>query len=319
MKPFFINADKDFHLEKERFFTVGEKDEITKLVADFYSENPFPNYQDFENIADLTKILEGNEFLRIFKRYIGLGKKIIEVGSGTCQLSLALSHGTNNFVVALDPTRSSLDLGYEFSIKNNLKNCVFMHADIFSRPIKPETFDIVWCSGMLHHTKSPDLGYKIIHEWVKPGGFIVVGLYNRYGRFRTYFRKIVFKSFGKTIGRKLILLLDPYLRTDLSKAKQDAWISDQYEHPVESSHTIDEAIRWFEETNVEYLFSVPSCDLSENDFENMFTVHSKGNFLTRFLAQVGMIFSAPGGEGGLFMIVGRKRESVSAKSATPDQ
>jgi SAM-dependent methyltransferase len=306
MKPFFINPNKDFHAENNRFFTVGEKDEITNLVAEFYSKNPFPNYQDFENIVDLTDKLEENDFLRNFKKNIGLGKKIIEVGSGTCQLSLALSHGTNNFVVALDPTKKSLDLGYEFSVNNNINNCVFIHADIFSNPIKPGTFDFVWCSGVLHHTKSPELGFKIISEWVKPGGIILVGLYNRYGRFRTFFRKFIYKLSGESFGRKLLILLDPYLRTNLSIAKRNAWISDKYEHPVESTHTLDEVIEWFNDTDIKFLSSIPSCDFSDIDYENMFAVNSKGNYITRLLAQLGMINAASGKEGGLFIVVGRK-------------
>ena len=91
-------------------------------VADFYTVSPFPNYEGFENKLDLSKTLINNSFLKDFKQTIGYGKSFLEVGSGTSQLSIAMATGTNNLIVALDPTLASLKLGNTFAQKNNVKN-----------------------------------------------------------------------------------------------------------------------------------------------------------------------------------------------------
>ena len=78
---------------------VGDKRDTAKLVEEFYTKNPFPNYDSFETISDLRNKLEGNEFTSNLKKFIGLGKKIIEVGSGTSQLSIALASRTNNLLL----------------------------------------------------------------------------------------------------------------------------------------------------------------------------------------------------------------------------
>ena len=47
-----------------------------------------------------------------------------------------------------------------------------------------------------------------IFDGLKTNGYILVGLYNRYGRLRTVFRQYLFKLFGK----RIVMLLDPILR-----------------------------------------------------------------------------------------------------------
>ena len=192
---------------------AGKKRKTAKLVSQFYQSNPFPNYNGFETKVDLEEAIMSNQFLIDLKNKLGFKKSFIEVGSGTCQLSLALAMGTNNDIIALDPTIESLRLGKNFADTNSIKNVTFLHADLFDAPIKKNYFDIVWCSGVLHHTENSELGFKIISSWLKPDGTIVVGLYNSYGRLRTGFRQLIYRAFGgKIIARKIISILDPYLR-----------------------------------------------------------------------------------------------------------
>lgn len=295
-------------LDQDNIIQVGDKRDTAKLVEDFYTKNPFPNYDDFETIFDLRQKVEGNEFTLNLKRFIGLGKRIIEVGSGTSQLSIILASGTNNQVVAFDPTLESLRLGSDFSKKSGLSNCIFVNGDLFSNPFNPGYFDVVWCSGVLHHTENPKKGFDIITSWLKPEGYVIVGLYNCYGRLRTLFRQRLFRLLGSgKFGRYLVSLLDPILRQDISKEKKNAWFQDQYEHPVESLHSIDEVLGWFDQNNIEFVSSIPSSDLDNIDYEKMFLNQSKGNVVIRFFSQLGMLFSPLGSEGGLFLVIGKKK------------
>ena len=157
-------------LDQGEIIQVGDKRDTAKLIEEFYTENPFPNYDTLETILDLKKKVEGNEFTINFKRFVGLGKRVIEVGSGTSQLSIALASGTNNQVVAFDPTLESLRLGSDFSRKSGVTNCIFVNGDLFSNPFTEEYFDIVWCSGVLHHTENPKKGFQVITSWLKTEG-----------------------------------------------------------------------------------------------------------------------------------------------------
>ena len=295
-------------LDKGQIIQVGDKRETAKLVEEFYTANPFPNYDSLETIFDLRKKVEGNEFTVNLKKFIGLGKRIIEVGSGTSQLSIALASGTNNQVIAFDPTLQSLRLGSDFSRKSGVSNCVFVNGDLFSNPFKEEYFDLVWCSGVLHHTENPQKGFEIITTWLKPEGYIIIGLYNFYGRMRTIFRQKLFRLFGSgKLGKFIVSFLDPILRQNISEEKKKAWFQDQYEHPVESLHTLDQVLEWFDDNSIEYISSIPTCDFENISYESMLVSKNKGNIFSRVISQLNMLLSPLGSEGGLFLVIGRKK------------
>ena len=274
--------------------------------SQFYSEAPFPGYQGYEDGYALQKILLENVFLSDLKSHIGFGKKFIEVGSGTCQLSLAFAIGTNNLIVAMDPTIESLKLGKEFAEKNNINNVIFLNSDIFDDVIQDNLFDVVLCSGVLHHTKDSKKGFEIISRWVKENGLIIIGVYNKIGRLRTNFRQMIYKIFKKNnFSKKLISILDPYLRKSLSKEKRKAWFQDQYDHPLERKHSIDEVISWFEANGISFLGSIPDPNFNYKNISQM--DGDKGSFMSRIIAQILMLFSNIGSEGGLCIVVGKKQ------------
>ena len=303
-----IKKTKRLQFKNEGGILCSEiKDNTTLESTEFYIEAPFPNYQGYENAHTLQKIVSENIFLNDLKKHIGLGKKFIEVGSGTCQLSLAFAVGTNNLLVAMDPTKESLKLGRDFAKKNNINNVIFLNSDIFDDVVQDNFFDVVWCSGVLHHTKDSKKGFEIISKWAKEDGLIIIGVYNKIGRLRTNFRQMVYKTLNKSsFSKKLISILDPYLRKNLSEEKRQAWFRDQYEHPLERKHSIEEVINWFEKNSVSFLGSIPDPNF---EFKNISQMDGdKGSFITRIFAQIMMLFSNLGGEGGLCIVVGKKQK-----------
>ena len=106
-------------------YRLSVANETTIDVAQFYQQAPFPNYAEFQTKTDLTDVIERNQFLKDLKATIGFGSTFLEVGSGTSQLSLALATGTNNQVVAFDPTLESLVLGQDFATNNKITNVTF--------------------------------------------------------------------------------------------------------------------------------------------------------------------------------------------------
>ncbi len=138
---------------------------------------------------DLLLFTEKNLFVKDLKKYMGFNKSFIEIGSGTCQISLSMAIGTNNKIIALDSILNSLRLGEKFASKNNINNITFLNADLFDNPIKEKTFDFVWCTEILNHTENSKKGFEIISKWLKDDGTIIIGLYNKFGRFPTYLMK----------------------------------------------------------------------------------------------------------------------------------
>ena len=279
------------------------KDHASKIISNFYKSKPFPNYKINDDKVSVVERGNKNLLAKQFKNFVGYNKKILEVGCGTGQLSIYFSTGNNNLIVSLDATTESLIIAKNFAKKNNIENIRFVQSDIFDDVLSENYFDFVWCNGVLHHTKNPSEGFKIITKSLKKDGYILVGLYNKFGRLRTLIRKFFFKIFGK----KILNFFDPTLKKlKLSVEEQESWIQDQYQHPQESLHTLDEVIGWFKNNNVEFISSIPCCDF-EDEYDDIFEKKSVGNLVSRILNQIFMIFGRLGSDGGLFVVIGKKK------------
>ena len=297
------NFLKKKSINKNGILSFEIKDEKTKKVTEFYEEKPFPNYKDDDNKLTILEKGDKNFLANQFKKFIGYKKNVLEVGCGTGQLSNYFAIGTNNNIVGLDPTKASLNLAKEFADKNRISNIQFINADIFDDVLNDEVFHFIWTNGVLHHTKDPYGAFKILIKSLKKEGYVLVGLYNKLGRLRTIFRRYLFKIFG----RKLIEKIDPTLKNlKLDENEKIAWIRDQYIHPLESLHTIDEVLKWFKIHNIEFISSIPSSDF-DYDYDNIFEKKSTGTFISRFLNQFLMIFNSFGSDGGLFVLIGKKK------------
>ena len=278
------------------------KDIETNKVTNFYKETPFPNYKENDNKQTILEKGNKNFLANQFKKFIGHKKNVLEVGCGTGQLSIYFSIGANNNIVGLDPTIESLKLAKNFSDKNNITNIKFVNADIFDDVLSDNYFDLIWCNGVLHHTKDPYGAFEILVKSLKKEGYVLIGLYNKIGRVRTIFRRYVFKFFG----RKILDKIDPTLRNlKFDENEKNAWIRDQYIHPIESTHTIDEVLNWFDKNNITFISSIPSTDFDYN-YNDIFKKKSSGTFFSRILNQISMIFNSLGSDGGLFVLIGKK-------------
>tara|TARA_X000000368_G_scaffold365331_1_gene311508 strand:- start:1441 stop:2340 length:900 start_codon:yes stop_codon:yes gene_type:complete len=292
---------KEYKLNND-IFTFKIEDSSTNKVTNFYKESPFPNYKDTDNKSTILEKGDKNTLAAQFKKFIGYKKNVLEVGCGTGQLSIYFSIGTNNEVVGLDPTIESLTLAKNFVNKNGISNIRFVNADIFDDVLTENFFDFIWCNGVLHHTKDPYGAFKVLIKSLKKNGYVLIGLYNKYGRIRTLIRKYFYKIFGK----KLLSIIDPTLRNlKLDENEQTAWIRDQYTHPIESLHSIDEVLKWFKEHNIDFVSSIPSSDF-DYDYNNIFLKKNSGTFFSRMFNQILMVFNRLGSDGGLFVVIGKK-------------
>lgn len=173
--------------------------------------------------------------------------------------------------------------------------------NLFRRAFQENTFDLVISNGVLHHTGDPLGGFQSLSRLVKPGGFIIIGLYNKIARLTTDLKRILFRMSGDRLRFE-----DSHLRkNDYNHARERAWFMDQYKHPHESKHSYDEVIGWFESNGLEFLFSIPRIDGPFSPDEQLFVRHDKGTKFGRFLTQLEMLLEG-GVDGGLFIMIARK-------------
>ena len=278
------------------------RDARTEAVRRFYEYAPFPGYRSRDSVASLHARAERSQFARLLDQAIPGDARILEIGCGTGQMSLYLARA-DRLVVGADLTRASLLLGQQAARRFGLGRVQFVETDLRRPGLRAGAFDVVYASGVLHHTQNPRASFARIAQLARPGGIIVVGLYNAFARIPLRLRRLV----ARISGYRWIPF-DPVLRErDAEPARRQAWLRDQYRHPEEHRHTLREVQNWFHENGVEYLRAYPSALIGEAS-DDLFASAGDTWSPEAWLAQLGWMRSL-GSEGGLFVTVGR-RESV---------
>ena len=271
----------------------------TETVRGFYTETPFPNYPPQASLSWLRERAGRSEFARLLDAAIAPDARIVEVGCGTGQMSLYLARA-DRLVIGADLTRASLLLAAEAARRFGIENASFVEMDLAQPALRPGAFDLVYCSGVLHHTPDPRASFARIVELARPGGMIVLGLYNAVARMPLRLRRVI----ARLSGYRWVPF-DPVLRDRLSEPeRRAAWLRDQYRHPEEHRHTLGEVRRWFAENDVAFVRSYPPILEDEEDADGLFTPEDDSWILGDWLTQLGWMRSL-GREGGLFVTIGR--------------
>lgn len=276
------------------------RDARTEAVRAFYEAAPFPGYPPRDSLAWLRARAERSAFAGLLDRSIPGDARIVEVGCGTGQMSLYLARA-DRVVVGADLTLASLRLAADAGRRFGLTRAAFVESDLNRPGLRAGAFDVVYCSGVLHHTPDPKAAFAHVARLARPGGMIVLGLYNSVARIPLRLRRVA----ARLSGCRWIPF-DPILRDRAGEpARREAWLRDQYRHPEEHRHTVGEVLRWFAANDVEFVRAYPSAQLGDEAPDDLFVPEPDAWAPERWLAQIGWMASL-GGEGGLFVMVGRR-------------
>lgn len=289
----FIDGVPSLMVDSDDGQTVRDK------VRGFYEGHPFPSYEGLEEFGDLVKKGRENPFTSRLLEAIGYNKLVLECGCGTGQLSHYLQLN-NNHVLGVDMTLASLNLALEHKHRNRLQRSSFAQMNLFDLAVKDASFDVVISHGVLHHTHDARLAFSRIVPKVKPGGIVMVGLYNSYARIMTLLRSKLLRLTGGNI--------DYVVRRQIQdQRKAEIWIKDQYYNPHETWHSIGEVLRWFEENDIEFLSCAPPIlGSSGEDAASLFGPGDAGNSYQRVVTQISWLGTIAR-EGSLFDVIGRRK------------
>lgn len=290
-------------------------DSRTERVRAFYSQAPFPGYPPNDSIEWLRARAGRSRFAGLLDEAVAQDARIVEVGCGTGQMSLYLARG-ERMVIGADLCRASLELGAAAARRLGIDRVRFVETDLTRPGLRAGMFDVVYCSGVLHHTPDPLAAFSRVARLARPGGLIVLGLYNRYARLPHRLRRAIWRLTGERW-----IPGDPVLaeRRD-EPARREAWLRDQYRHPEEHRHSLAEVRGWFERKGISYLRAFPSALIGGADGSTLLAPEDDDWWLEGVLAQIGWMGSL-GGEGGLFVVIGRVPDDVPddrASSVTPE-
>jgi len=270
-----------------------------EAVRRLYEQSPFPGYPPHATLAWLRARAERSKFALLLDQAIPHNARIAEIGCGTGQMSLYLARA-DRVVIGADLTRAALALAAKAARRFRMDRVLFIETDLHRPGLRPSSFDVVYSSGVLHHTPDPRASFARIARLARPGGTIVLGVYNTFARIPLRLRRLAARVSGYRV-----IPFDPVLHDRRNEpARRLAWLRDQYHHPEEHRHTLAEVQSWFAENGVEYVRAYPSALLGDDE-EELFARAADNWRLEGWLAQIRWIGSL-GHEGGLFVTIGRR-------------
>jgi 2-polyprenyl-3-methyl-5-hydroxy-6-metoxy-1,4-benzoquinol methylase len=163
------------------------EDEVSRQVRQQYEENPYPRWV---HAAGQVTPVPIDQYLREqcpAGAHAPLGKtdalEILVAGCGTGQIAIASAQKyLGARVLAVDLSLASLSYA-----KRSTPACLAAHieyaqADILKLATIARSFDVIDCSGVLHHMSDPLEGWRLLLELLRPGGLMHLGFYSEAGR-----------------------------------------------------------------------------------------------------------------------------------------
>ncbi len=160
-------------------------DAMSRRVKDQYEHNPYPRWLTLPTpmvdrpSAHMRAALPGFQPPAFIDG--PLSALIAGCGTGQDGLFLARLFRQAQFI-AIDLSRASLAYAHRQAKRRGIANIAFFEGDILDAAAMGQTFDVISCSGVLHHMDAPDAGLRALVGVLRPRGLIHIALYSRRAR-----------------------------------------------------------------------------------------------------------------------------------------
>jgi SAM-dependent methyltransferase len=237
-------------------------------VRDFYEKMPYPAPVD--NL-DRDRDLYANPQRRRAQFHLTwpterprANQEILVAGCGTSQAARYALREPDARVTAIDISDTSLRHTRDLKRKYNLEN-----LDLHQLPIERvreigRSFDMVVCTGVLHHLSDPDHGLCALRDVLRPSGAMRLMVYARYGRTGIYMMQEYCRLLGisesdkdlRDLGATIeALSADHPISGVLRRAKdfrRPEAMADALLHPQDRAYSVPELYAWLDRCGVSF-------------------------------------------------------------------
>lgn len=158
--------------------------DVSLAVQHQYEQNPYPRWVSVPRrtgIEFCAELQAKFPHVAIHTNESGTLNVLI-AGCGTGQQVPEYAGYTGAKTLAIDLSRASLAYAKYKSEALGIQNVEFAQADILKLDLPPAGYDLIVSTGVLHHLEDPEAGWRKLVTFLKPGGFMLIGLYSETAR-----------------------------------------------------------------------------------------------------------------------------------------
>lgn len=161
------------------------QDATSLAVQAQYEVNPYPRWQ-VPPAPPATPLMQ--DFRRRFSSRTddtveSGGSRLLVAGCGTGFEPIDIARRDNSVAVtAIDLSRKSLAYARRQAQLIGVTNIEFWQGDILDLPQTDWEFDVIVCTGVLHHMADPLAGWKVLCDKLAADGMMRISLYSAYAR-----------------------------------------------------------------------------------------------------------------------------------------
>jgi ubiquinone/menaquinone biosynthesis C-methylase UbiE len=244
--------------------------EQARSVRAMFNEHPFPNY--YSHLPSQSD----ERFSYIFTKFLHLPletfqeKIIFDAGCGTGENTWAWQRilGSSAEIIGLDQSEGSIRIAHDNFAEQTMRP-YFAIGSLLDLGLADNSVDVIYCSGVLMSVTEPWRAYQELVRVLKPGGYIVLILYHRYGRaLHGMNRALVDLLEKKDINRRVQLANKLFGRrmkklSDQTHSPYEGVLYDQFGLVRESRYTVGQVCKWYRKANIQYIGSWPPVEWNQ--------------------------------------------------------
>jgi SAM-dependent methyltransferase len=230
---------------------------VSRDVQAFYEAHPYPPGE-----ADLDGVRRGDGGRRRradYRLHFPAGEyrqalHLLVAGCGTVQGPRYAMRWPNASVMGIDFSAAAIDQSEALKRRHKLENLELACLPIERVAELDRQFDLIVCTGVLHHLPDPDAGLRALREVLASGGAMTLMVYARYGRagvymLQEYCRRLAIGSSAADLRQLAMSLralpkehpLMPLLRNSPDFATE-AGLADALLNPQDRAYTVPELL-----------------------------------------------------------------------------
>jgi len=190
--------------------------------------------------------------------------RILVAGCGTMQAACTAFMNRDDEIIGIDLSEASLAHERYLQDKHDLTNLKLFQGDLLEVGEVGGAFDVILCSGVLHHLADPAAGLAALRDVLAPDGVMVLMLYGATVRVGVYMLQDAFQRIGiaqspEGVSRVRQILTElpgrhyaQYYIRAAEELKHDTAVVDTFLHPQDRAYTVPHLLELVESSGLRF-------------------------------------------------------------------